>query len=303
MAINYQKTYDTLSYEEGIEFRDMTMKVIREIYPHYLVTPESPQNPDVIHVANAENNVRIVCPLRDVYNSFSAKGKTESDLKEIILNEYSHILKQIEKFDLEEQTREFSWIEAQAFVQPRLTRIEEFKGDVEKYVHLKFSEEIITLLALVSPNEDGLIKRITKEQFEKWGITFEELYKKALDNLGELAETMEIIGTGKPKSMLWNETGFEFAASTILLGGMRYTIHQTIGSPYRFGMPSSFVLYFWREFENEEFQIEMKAMIKRSFDTMSSRLSDKIYEVNEKGEIKIVKDIADVPETPLFSNN
>ena len=71
MPINYQKTYDTPSYEEGIEFRDMAIEVIQEIYPHYSVRPVEPQNPAAIYITNQDDNVRIQFPLRELYTRFS----------------------------------------------------------------------------------------------------------------------------------------------------------------------------------------------------------------------------------------
>ncbi len=303
MPINYKKTYETLSYEESLEFRDLTMGVIREIYPHYVVTPVKPQNPDEIYVSNQENTVRILFPLRDVYNNFVNIGKTRIELKELILNIYSDILKQIDDFDIDEEIKEYSWAEARLLVQPRLTVKEAFVDDLEEYLYLPFGEDLVTSLVIVTSLENGTVRQIRKEYLEKWDVTFDELYKQAIENFIDATEGMEFVGTGKPHAILWNKEAAPYAASTLLISQARYLIHQTIGSPYRFGIPSSFVFYCWTELEDEAFQIEMKATIKRKYDTMPAALSTEIYEVNEKGEIKIVKDIPEIPEMPLISNN
>lgn len=303
MPINYQKTYETLSYEEGIEFRNLSIKVIQEIYPHYVVTPAEPQNPDLIYVTNQDDNVRVQFPLRDLYKDFARTGKTKNDLKETILNNYSQILKQIEDFDIEEEEREKSWIEVRDFVQPRLTKTIEFGEDLELYVHLPFGEDLVTSFVIVSPTEEGMLRRIRTEQLEKWEITFDDLYKKAMENFGEVTDGMAIVGSNKPKGILWNENGIEYAASSILLGGIRYLISQNVGSPFRFGIPSSFAFYCWSELDNEEFQTEMRAMIKRQYDSMPASLTTNIYEVDEKGQIKQLKDLPQMPEPPMTSNN
>lgn len=303
MPINYKKTYETLSYEEGIEFRDLTIKTIQGIYPHFVVTPAEPQNPDVIYVANQENNVRVVCPLRDLYKHFMNTAMTNHDLKEIILNNFSHIFKQIDEFDIEEIDREKSWLEVRDFVYPRLTKIVEFDDDLEQFVYFPFGEDLATVLVIMPPEKEGIIRQIRKEWLEKWDISVDDLHKQAMDNFGTLTDGMAIVGTAKPKGIMWNEKGEEYAASSILLGGMRYLISQYVGSPYRFGIPSSFAFYCWSELDNQEFQIEMRAMIKRQFETMPASLTTNIYEVNEKGEIKLVKDIPEVPEAQFISNN
>lgn len=301
MPINYQKTYDALSYEEGVEFRDLTIKVIQEIYPHYVIQPAEPQNPWVIYVANQEDNVRIQCPLRDLYNHFVQTARTKSDLKDTILNNYAEILKQVE-LDVDELDQKPIWSEVSDRVHPRLTRIEEFGDDLESLVHLPFGEGVVTAFVISLP-EEGMVKWIRKDLLEEWNISFEDLHKKAIDNLGDVTEGIELVGTAKPHSFLWNEKGHDYAATSILLGGMRYLIAQTIGSPYRFCVPSAFVIYSWAELEDEEFQTEMRAMMQREHNRLPGRLSTNIYEVDEKGQIKQIKDLPENPKTPTFSNN
>lgn len=304
MPINYQKTYDTLSYEEGIAFRDLTMEVIKEIYPHYRVEPFEPQNPDVILVTNQEDNIRVKCGLRDLYVRFSNTARTRSDLKETILNDYSHILKQLDDLDLiEEEMIEPEWMDICDYVQPRLKSMMEFGDELELYVHFPFGSDLVTTFVIVMPEDEGFIKQIRVKLLEKWDITVEDLYKRAMENFADYSEGLELVGTGKPHANLWNEKGYEYAATTILLGGMRYVIAQTIGSPFRFGIPSSHAVFCWAELEDKDFQIKMKAEMKRKFDTMPARLTENIFEVDEKGQIKQVKDLPDLPETSAFSNN
>ena len=66
MPINYQKVYDNLDVDERIEFRDLTIKTILEIYPHYVVRPTQPGNPNTIFIGNRQDNVRVQFPLYDL---------------------------------------------------------------------------------------------------------------------------------------------------------------------------------------------------------------------------------------------
>ena len=302
MAINYKKTYETLSYEEGIEFRDLTIDVIQEVYPHYSIKPFEPQSPDVIFVTNQEDNVRIQFPLRDLYTRFSQTARTRTDLKDTILKDYAHVFKKIDDVEYFQNLSDPEWAEARDSVQPRLTKIEDLPGELELFVNFPFGEGVVTALIIYNSDED-MISWVRKEMLEKWGVTIEELYKKAIDNLADISEGMELVGKGKPHDYLWNETGRDYSASVILLGGMRYLIAQTIGSPYRFCVPSNFVIYSWAELEDENFQIEMKAMMEREHSRLPGRLSTNIYEVDEKGQIKQVKDQPKNPTTEYFRNN
>jgi hypothetical protein len=302
MPINYQKTYDTLSYEEGIEFRNLTIEVIQEVYPHYKITPFEPQNPDIIFITNQEDNVRIQFPLRDLYTRFTQTARTRTDLKDTILNDYADSFKMLDDVDFFENLTEPEWSEARDFIQPRLVKIEDFPEDLELYVYFPFGEGVVTSLVIYNPVEP-MVTRITKEMLEKWNVTADEAHKKAMENFSDLTEGMELVGTGKPHAYLWNEKGTEYAATAILLGGMRYLISQTIGSPFRFGVPSIHAFYCWTELDDEEFQTASRAMIKRQHDTMPGRLTTNIYEVGEDGNIKQLKNQPEIPDTPAISNN
>ncbi|CAN5288866.1 hypothetical protein BH10ACI1_BH10ACI1_34500 [soil metagenome] len=302
MAINYQKTYETLSYEEGMEFRDLTIKTIQEIYPHYKVTPVEAQNPDVIFITNQEDNVRIKFGLRDLYTIFARTSGTRIELKETILKNYAQVFKQIEDAEQFMDETEPQWADAKDFIQPRLSRISDLNDNLESYINVPFGEGIVTIFNIYLP-ETEIVKRITKDLLEKWDVSFEEMYKKALDNFAEVTDGMELVGTGTPHGYLWNEVGYEYAATSILLGGIRYLIAQNVGSPYRFGIPSGHRLLCWAEFDDKEFQIEMKAMVERDFDRIPNCLTTNIYEVDDKGQVKQVKDAPEIPQTPTFSNN
>lgn len=302
MAINYQKTYDTLGHDERLEFQALATKVILEIYPHYRVSPVEAQNADAIYITNQDDNVRIQFPLRELYTRFITTSRTKIDLKETILKDFADMFKTIEDTEYFMNLTDPEWSEAKKYVQPRLTGLRELPDDYEKYVHVPFGEGIVTCFSIFSPQEK-LVTRITNEMLEKWEITFDDLYKQAMENFADVTHGMEIVGTGKPRAYLWNEVGYEYAATSLLQGGMRYLIAQTIGSPYRFGIPSSHVFYCWTEFDDEEFQIEMRAMMEREYKRMPSRLSTNIYEVDETGNIKQLKNQPEIPKTPNISNN
>jgi len=303
VPINYQKTYDTLSYEEGIEFRNLTIEVIQEVYPHYRITPFEPQNPDIIFIINQEDNVRIQFPLRDLYTRFTQTAQTRTDLKDTILNDYADTFKTIEDSDYFLNREVPEWSEAIDFIQPRLANSEDFPEDaLESFVYFPFGEGVIIVLLIIHPDH-AANWQVTRKMLEKWDITAEDAHKKAMENFAGLTEGMELVGSGKPHAYLWNEKGTEYAATAILLGGMRYLIAQTIGSPFRFGIPSVHVFYCWTELEDEEFQTASRAMIKRQHDTMPGRLSTNIYEVGEDGNIKQLKNQPEIPDAPAISNN
>jgi hypothetical protein len=230
-------------------------------------------------------------------------ARTKTDLKDTILNVYADVLKMIEDAELIRDESKTQWSDICDFIQPRLARIEEFHDELDEFDYYPFGVGIITHFVIVRPGEDGMVTRIRSNVREKWGKTVEELFEKAMGNFANVTDGMELVGTDKPRQYLWNEKGVDFAATSILLGGMRFLIAETIGAPFRFGIPSSYVLYSWAELEDEEFQVEMKALMEREYKRLPARLSMNIYEVDDTGQIKQLKNQPEIPKTPDFSNN
>ncbi len=302
MAINYRKTYDNLSYEEGIEFRDLTIKVMLEIYPHYIIRPLEPQNPDIVFITNKQDNVKIHFPLHDLYARFSTTGRTKNDLKETLLEAYADMLKMAEDASVIRDDSKLTWTEVCDFVRPRFARREEFRN-VEDYAHYPFGEEVVTAFVIDDREDEQLVTWINNQMLERWNISKEDLMKKAMENFAGMCSGLEFVGTPPPRGFLRTDSSLDLAATAILIGGIRKMIAETIGVPFRFGIPSRFIFFCWFELDDEEFQVEMKAMMEREFSRLPSKLTTNIYEVDENGQMKQLKNQPEIPKTPNISNN
>ncbi|MEQ1646617.1 MAG: hypothetical protein ABL959_24395, partial [Pyrinomonadaceae bacterium] len=144
---------------------------------------------------------------------------------------------------------------------------------------------------------------VSPAMIEGWEKTQDEVFKEAFDNLEDLAEGIEIVGTNTPRRELWPEKGIHAASTCLLLPSLRYLIDQTIGSPFRFGIPSRHRFYAWVDIEDEKCQIEQKAKMHREMDRYPSPLTSNIYEVDTQGNISLVKPQPQIPPMPLVSNN
>lgn len=301
MAVNYQKVYDNLDVDERIEFRDLTIKAILEIYPHYVVRPFQPGNPDLIFIGNQQENVRVRFPLYDLYAHFALTGKTKADLKDKILLLYADMLKTVEDSELVPDYSTVTWADVSKAVIPRLMRREEL-AEIDSYAFLPFDNDLVTAFVTAVPQEANLQLWITKEMIERWNVNEQQLWERAMDNFGDLTDGLEVVKTVSPHSYMRTDSNQEFAATAVLLAGFRYLISQYLGSPYRFGMPSRYILYAWSEFDDEDFQKEMKAMMTREFNRLPSKLTTNIYEVDDKGQIKLLKNQPEITP-PDVSNN
>jgi len=303
MPINYLKTFNNLSYEEKLEFSNLSIKTIKEIYPHYKVEPVAPNDTEAIYITNQEDNVRIQFPLYELYSRFLQTSKTRIELKEVLLRDFAQVFGKIEDSESFLAETEYEFNEVKHLIQPRLCSIEELDDNFEKYVSIPFGEGVVTTFCIIH-TDAPFNTRIRKDLIEKWEVSFEELYKLAMENFSELTDGMPLVGTGKPHAYLWNEEGVNYASTAILLGGMRYLIAQTIGSPFRFGIPSCHLFYCWTELEDEDFQIEMRSMMVREFERLPGKLSTNIYEVDEQGQIKHLKNLPEISKpSQNFSNN
>lgn len=302
MAINYRKFYNSLDFDERVAFRDLTISLMLEIYPHYIIRPLEPGNPDVIFITNKQDNVRIHFPLHDLYAHFTPTGKTRADLKETLLFHYADTLKMAEDAEVIRDDSKITWSDARNYVRPRFVRREEL-GDESLYITYPFGEEVLTTFVIDDRKDEFLVTRISKKMFERWNIEEKELIDKAMDNFASMTDGMEIHGTEPPHGYLFTKTNQELASTMILIGGFRHMIAKTLGSPFRFGIPSRYILYGWGELKDEGFQIEMKAMMEREFERMPSKLTTKIYEVDENGQIKQLKNQPEIKSPPNVNYN
>ena len=277
------------------------MKVILEIYPHYIVRPLEVGNVEVLFIGNKQDNVRINFPLYDSYAHFAGTAKTKQDLKDVLLFVYADMLKMVEDSSFVSDDSKSSWIDVRDRVRTRLSNRNEFRNP-DNYVGFPFGEEVMTTFVIEVEGE-SLVNFVTKKMLANWDISEQQLLETAMNNLMERADNLQLAGTAPPRGYLWTDSKEEFAATTILIGGVRETVAQNIGVPFRFGIPSRYIFYAWAELEDEEFQIQMKAMMEREFERLPSKLTTKIYEVNEQGQIKQLKDQPETKTPPHISNN
>ena len=297
--INYQKVWAGLDTDEKIAFRDSTIKAVQEIYPHYIVRPLDPSDADRFFVGNKQDNVRVTVPLRDLFARFSVTAKTNEDLKDAIFDVYAGMLNMAEDASIAAEEPEFTWNDAREHARIQHVRLDEIP---DGKLHYPFGDEVVTALVIDRSNE-GVMYWITQKMLDRWEKTQDELFKVAIDNLATLADGVELVGTKTPREEIWPDKGLAFASTCLLLPSLRYLIAQTIGSPFRFGIPSRHRFYAWIDIEDEKYQIEMKAKMERELDRMPSALTSKIFEVDTQGQIKLVKPQPHIPPVPFTSNN
>src|SRR5687767_15291846 len=194
--INYQKVWANLDIDEKIAFRDMTIKAVQEIYPHYIVRPMEPTEADCFFVGNKQENVRIQVPLRDLHIRWSATGRSKADLKDMIFEVYAPTLNRAEDYSVAIEVPDFTWGDVRDYAKPQHVRTAEVI-DTLGHIYYPFGAEVATAIVMERPQDD-VAYFITREMLAGWERTEQELYKEAMDNLGDLAENMAMVGTITP---------------------------------------------------------------------------------------------------------
>lgn len=273
-----------LPFDEMAAFRDRVIAAVQEIYPHYVVRPVSDDVAEAFFVGNKQDDVRMTVPLRDLYIRFNLTERTHEDLKDTIFSEYAGMLNLADDAAIFDEQYEPTWDDVIQYSRPQHRRMTELSGP---HIVMPFGEDVCTTLIIDRP-QDQISYTINQEMLDRWDKTFDDVYQIAMGNLSTMAEGLEIVGTMTPYKKLWNELGVEWASVTLLLPAMRQTLAETIGSPFRFAIPSRHRLYAWVDLDNQERQSAMKAQITQEIEQWPNALTTTIYQVNEKGEISVV---------------
>lgn len=279
------------SEDQRLEFRDKVIKVLRGIYPHYIIRPESPGNPDAIFLGNKQDNVRMTLPTHDIFARFSQTARTDADLKDIILEHFADLLKLVEDANEIVILADAPWEKVKPNLYLSLTANFELEPNADSVLKNPFGTEVSICPMLRDPDKSKRVERITRKYFEKWGVTEEEVFQAAFENLSRETEEVPLIGVPPPHGHLRNEKSDGDGASAILLRGIREFIGETIGLPFRFGIPSRHFFFAWTELDDKNFQQEMKTMMTKEMNRMPSPLTDLIFEVDESLNIKQLKEL------------
>lgn len=278
-----QTNWNELPFDQMAAFRDRVIATVKEIYPHYIVRPVEPHIAEGFFVGNKQDNVRMTVPLRDLYIRFNLTERSDEDLKETIFSEYAGMLNLADDVAEIEEQYEPTWNDVLKYARPQHRRMSELVGP---HIVMPFGQDVCTTLIIDRP-QDQIVYTINQEMLDRWVESFEEVFKIAMDNLSNMADGLEIVGTVTPHQKLWNESGVEWASVCLLLPHMRYTLAETIGSPFRFAIPSRHRFYAWVDLQNEEHQAAMKAQIEQEIEKWPNALTTTIYEVDTQGNISI----------------
>lgn len=131
---------------------------------------------------------------------------------------------------------------------------------------------------------DRTISYITRQQFDSWNLTIEELHEIALNNLIAKSEAIEAQaahdGAGNINLILF-QTLDGYDASRVLLPTLHQKLRQYLGSPFAAGIPNRDILLCFRN--DEETVNRLSAQIAEDYRQMPHQVTEKLLLVTADG--------------------
>jgi len=173
-------------------------------------------------------------------------------------------------------TGEPSWTEVKEHVLPAVAPVEY----IGKTVCRPFSRLTATCIVIDSPTARSYVM---KPQFEKWGISNDELEQAAMANMARIAKVGKIgfaVGDGKIGYAVIN-TGDSYDATRILLPTIQAAISKALGGTAFAAIPNRAFLIAWPS--GSAVHAQIVDQVGRDFRTKSHALTDEIFVIDQRG--------------------
>jgi hypothetical protein len=133
-------------------------------------------------------------------------------------------------------------------------------------------------------DHDRTIAYISKQRFENWGITLEQLHQAAIENLTSRSEAISAHAAqdenGKVNLILF-QTMDGYDASRVLLPSLHDRLREHLGSPFAAGIPNRDILLCFRD--DDETVSRLKQQIAEDYQRMPHQVTDQLLLVTPDG--------------------
>jgi hypothetical protein len=140
------------------------------------------------------------------------------------------------------------------------------------------------LMVAYAIDNDRTIAYISRNRFEKWGVSIETLHKTAIDNLVARSESIAAHAAQDEQgnvNLILFQTMDGYDASRILLPTLHERLKEHLGSPFAAGVPNRDILLCFRD--DEETVSRLKAQIARDYKTMPHQVTDRLLLITPDG--------------------
>jgi uncharacterized protein YtpQ (UPF0354 family) len=271
MASKFTNLFKRTDLDEKNAFRQKVLTILRKNFPGYDFT----EGNDFDQISVGE----MMLGLTNLRAKFLLGSQTQTDLENLVKEQFGNLEKTVEYVNnISEQE---SWSDVKSLVMLQIMPIEY----AEKFsaIHYPLADEVVIGVVI---DDENSYRYATDNDANKWDVTAEEIYDKALENLEKKSNAIEMMVIPKPVGLVVINTMDSFDAARILLPRMREFFAEQIGTPFYFGIPNRDFLICFSAESDEETQRNIRKQIVTDNSERPYPLSSRTFIVDGKNEIK-----------------
>jgi hypothetical protein len=286
MNSNFKNQFKKSDLDETNAFCQRVIGILKEMFPDYNFVGD--ENGEVIKADE------LTLGLTNLRSKFLLTSQTNYELKTLVEEHFGSILNIVESNKTGENP---AWNAVQNLIMLQLMPIE-FISRLPM-INFPFGDE--TAVGVVIDGEKSY-QYVTPENLENWGITKEELYQTAIENLMEKSANLEMTFVPPPNGLIVINTMDSFDAVRILAPQMQDFFADKLGDAFYFGIPNRDFLICWSKEGDEDFQKSLKMQIAVDFAERPYPLSKSVFEFDKYDDIKQLKGFEGKSENWVSNN-
>lgn len=135
-------------------------------------------------------------------------------------------------------------------------------------------------------DEDRAYMYLRKEALEGWGVSKEDVYKIALENLDSRSKGLKLQQFKRgDTSFVAVGAGDGYDAARIMLPGLKKLLGEKLGFPFNFGVPNRDFLICWSGADDEASRQYVNGRLKEDFQQQPHPISPSVFQVAADGTI------------------
>ncbi len=173
-----------------------------------------------------------------------------------------------------ERTRELpDWDKARPLLRPQLV-LAQF-ATTRPLLAMPLDDQLHVGVVLDEPEA---FRYVPRAQLEHWGVSWEQVYAIALENLETAAsEGLTVECSPPPDRLVVVQSGDGYDAVRILMPRFRAFVSEQVGSPFRFSVPNRDQLICWAEDNSPSFELFLKERLQQDQRDQPFPLTPTVY--------------------------
>ena len=251
------------------EFRERVIEIAAQVFPELEFEPD-PEEVDVLIVGQMRLG------LQNLYAKYELGETSDEEFAVMVEDHFGPILRnQTPSLD------ELSLDDLRGQLRPQVMPADYVTAAPVPIVSFPFAMGIAVGIVADFPQTYAYIRQV---DLVRWGVSSQELYELALDNLEAISGGIDIhLNEGGPETFLAIDSGDGYDAARILIPGLQDFIATHLGETFRFGMPNRDFLICWRLDCSPDFHHQLAGKIAEDHSERPYSLSPSVFVRNSEG--------------------